>query len=169
MKKKGLNLPKQRIFTGPALIWKRIAAFIFDLFIIEFVLAFPFQSIIKRIIPKDISYSAAYRLFSTNTQYTKLLTMVMIMLSLLALFYFTILEYKLGQTIGKILLNIKVVSENKELKFWQCIARSLFLLPVFPFFLLWVIDPLYLFFNKKGQRLSEFLTKTKVVEDYIIR
>jgi len=93
---------------------------------------------------------------------------MMILLSILALFYFAILEYKLGQSIGKIFMNIKVISITKKLLFWQCIGRSLFLLPVFPFFLLWAIDPLFLFFNKKGQRLSEFLTKTKVVEDYII-
>jgi len=167
MRKKSLNLPKQRIFTGPALIWKRIAAFAIDFFVIEFVLGFPFQSLIKRIMPTELSYSEAYSFFMNNSYYTKMLTALMIMFSVLAILYFAILEYKLGQTVGKILMNIKVVGE-KKLGFWQCIGRSLFLIPAFPFFLLWVIDPLYLFFGKKGQRLSEVLTKTKVVENFII-
>jgi hypothetical protein len=168
MKRKGLNLPKQRTFIGPAIIWKRIAAFILDMFVIEFVLAFPFQSVIKSIIPGGISYAEAYQFFAGNPQFTAMLSTLMFIVSILALFYFSVCEYKLGRTVGKIFMNITVTSENKKLSYWQCLGRSLFLLPVFPFFLLWFIDPLFLFFNKKGQRLSEVLTKTRVVEDYVI-
>ncbi len=168
MKKRGLNLPKQRIFTGPAPIWKRIAAFIVDLLIIEFILAFPFQSILKKMIPTDLSYREAYQFFTNNPSSSSILTIIMVMISILALFYFVVLEYTLGQTVGKIFMNIKVIGEKKRLTLLQCIGRSLFLLPVFPFFLLWFVDPIFLFFNKKGQRLSEFLTKTKIVQDYVI-
>jgi len=166
MKKRGLNLPKERVFTGPALIYKRIGAFFMDLLVIEFILALPFQSIIKKSLPSNVSYKEAYNFFLNNPSFTTLFTLMMILLSILGILYFAILEYKFGQTIGKIFMNIKVVSENKKLLFWQCLARSLFLLPVFPFFVLWIGDPLFLFF--RGQRLSELLTKTKVVEDYII-
>lgn len=167
MKKKELNLPKQRTFTGPAPMWKRIGAFIIDILVIQLILALPFQSILRRIVPQKISYSEAYQLFTNNSALTSTLAIVMAVLSILAVFYFSVSEYKLGQSIGKIIMNIKVVSDRNSLNFWQCIGRSLFLLPIFPFFLLWFIDPIYLFFNKKGQRLSEVLTKTMVVQDYI--
>ncbi len=166
MRTKGLNLPKQKGFIGPALIWKRMAAFVIDILIIEVVLAFPFQSVLRRIMPEELSYSKAYEFLSSNPESVALLSTIMIALSIIAILYFSISEYRLGQSIGKILMNINVVSEKKRLSFWQCIGRSLFLVPAFPLILLWAIDPIFLFFNKKGQSLSEVLTKTRVVGTY---
>lgn len=168
MRKKSLNLPKQRAFIGPALVWKRIVAFVIDIIVIEFVFLFPFQALMKKMVPESLTYSEAYNILNSNTEYMAIFSVIIFIISILAIAYFAILEYRFGQSIGKILMNIKVVGKNKRLAFWQCICRSLFLLPVFPFFLLWVIDPLYLFFNKSSQRLSEVLTKTRVVERYAL-
>lgn len=169
MKKRGLKLPKERTFTGPALVWKRLLAFLADLLIINLILFFPFKRIIQKSIPEFTSYSEAYRFLSSNQTYTATLTIVSLIMSLFAILYFALLEYKIQQTPGKILFNISIVSEIKKLNFWQCTVRSLFLIPVFPFFLLWIIDPLFLFFTKTNQRLSEILSKTKTIEQYIIR
>ena len=168
MKKRGLKLPKERTFTGPALVWKRLLAFLADLLIINLVIFFPFKRIIQRAIPEFSSYSEAYNFLASNQGYTTTLTMVSLIMALLAILYFALLEYKLQQTPGKMLLNISIASETKKLSFWQFIVRSLFIIPVFPFFLLWVIDPLFMFFTKTNQRLSEILSKTRTVEMYII-
>jgi len=79
-----------------------------------------------------------------------------------------IFEKKLQQTPGKMVFNLYVKSQTKDLKYWQLFVRSMFLIPLFPFILLWLIDPIVMFFNKDSQRLSEILSKTKVVEKYKI-
>ena len=76
------------------------------------------------------------------------------------------LEKKMGQTIGKVLMRIYVVSDNNNLKTWQLLTRNLIFIPIFPFVLLWIIDPLFMFFTKTNQRLTEILSKTKVVEEF---
>lgn len=169
MKKRGLNLPKERTFTGPASVWKRLLSFVADLLIINLVIFFPFKRIIQKSIPEFSSYSEAYTFLASNQIYTTTLTIVSIVMSLFAILYFALLEYKLQQTPGKILFNISIISETKKLSFWQSIVRSLFIIPVFPFFLLWIIDPLFMFFTKTNQRLSEVISKTKTIEQYTIR
>lgn len=169
MKKRGLNLPKEQAFEGPALVWKRLLAFITDLLIINLVLFFPFKRIIQKSIPSFASYSEAYSFLTTHQSYTNNLTIVSIIMSLFAILYFALIEYKIQQTPGKILFNISIVSDTKKLSFWQFVVRSLFIIPIFPFFLLWIIDPLFMFFTKTNQRLSEILSKTKTVAIYIIR
>ena len=168
MKKRGLKLPKERTFTGPALVWKRLLAFVADILIINLVLFFPFKKILQKAIPEFDNYSEAYSYFASNSGHTATLTMVSFVMALLVLLYFISMEYKIGQTPGKILFNIYVVSEVKDIAVWQFIVRSLFIIPVFPFVLLWIIDPLFLFFTKTNQRLSEILSKTKTVQSYLV-
>ena len=166
---KMLNLPKERTFVGPALLWKRIAAFFIDMVIINLVVLFPFRSLFQDIIPKDYSFSEAYKLLSSSTNYAGFITSVSFMMSILVMLYFFMLEKKMGQTIGKMLMKIYVVSGNNSLKTWQLLARNLVFIPIFPFVLLWVLDPLFMFFTKTSQRLSEILGRTKVVEMYILQ
>jgi len=163
---KRLNLPKEKTFIGPALIWKRIAAFFIDMAVINLVILFPFRSLFRDIMPKDYNFSEAYKILSSSADYTGFLTSVSLVMSILVLLYFWMLERKMGQTIGKMLMRIYVVSSNKDLKAWQLLARNLVFLPVFPFILLWIVDPLFMFFAKTNQRLSEILSRTRVVEVY---
>lgn len=163
---KRLNLPKERTFTGPALLWKRIAAFFIDMAIINLVILFPFRSLFQNIIPKDYSFSEAYKLLSSSTDYTGFMTSVSLVMSVLVILYFLLLERRMSQTIGKMLMKVYVVSDNNALKAWQLLARNLVFIPIFPFVLLWVLDPLFMFFTKTNQRLSEILSKTRVVEKY---
>ncbi len=169
MKKRGLNLPEERTFKGPALVWKRFLAFLTDFLIINLVLFFPFKRLIQSSMPEFGSFSETYAYLISNQSYTQALTVVSLAMSIFALFYFALLEYKIQQTPGKMLLKISVIGEKKEVRFWQYLVRSLFIIPIFPFFLLWVLDPLFLFLTKTNQRLSEILSKTKTVEEYIIR
>ena len=169
MKKRGLNLPKESSFAGPAAIWKRAAAFVTDLLIINLVVMLPFRPLLQKIIPAELSYYEAYNFFTLHPGYSRIISIISAVIAILTIFYFAILEYKLKQTIGKTLMNIYVVSDAKEARFWQYIARSMFILPLFPFFILWVVDPIFLFFTKKNQRLSEILSKTRVIENYTVQ
>lgn len=164
-----LNLPKEKRFTGVAPVWKRFFAFIIDLLIIDFVIIFPFRNIILKIIPVGIPYSQAYDFLIGNPGFTRLISIITITISIFAILYFSILELKLNQTVGKIFMNIYVISESKKFRYWQALIRSLFFLPIFPFILLWVIDPIVLFFNKNNQRLSEILSKTRTIQNYTIQ
>lgn len=163
---KRLNLPKEKTFIGPALLWKRVVAFFIDLLILNLVVLFPFRSLFQGIIPKDYSFSEAYKFLSTSTNFTGFITSVSFVMAILITLYFYKLEKKMGQTIGKMLMRIYVVSENNDLKSWQLLVRNLVFIPIFPFILLWIIDPLFMFFTKSGQRLTEILSRTKVIETY---
>jgi uncharacterized RDD family membrane protein YckC len=165
MVKRGLNLPKKRSFKGPANLFKRVLAFILDLFIIN-LLIYPLASIVRKIVPETTSYMEAYTLLLNNPQYVNILTNISLLIAIIAILYFSILEFKLKQTVGKMVANIYVVSENKELRLWQCFVRNLFLLPFIPFILLWIIDPIYAIFTKENKRFSDVIAKTKVIEYY---
>ena len=166
MKKRGLGIPKSPKFQAPATLWKRILAFILDLVIIDLVLLFPLRRLLEKIVPLDMGIQETYQYLTTNTQVATALTFITFTIGVLALLYFSLLELKLNQTIGKMVFKIYVISINKELNFWQCIGRNLFALPFFPFIILWVVDPIFMFMTKDNRRLSEILTKTKTIEHF---
>ena len=163
MKKYDLKLPKSRTITTDASILKRIAAFLTDLLILDLIIAFPFQKLLEKMIP-SASASEIYRQISTNPALANQVYFIITLVGLMFIAYFAILEYKLGQTVGKMIFNIHVVStkEKEDLKFWQCLFSNLIFIPLFPFIILWAVDPIYLFITK--QTFSNSLTKTKVVE-----
>lgn len=164
---KRLNLPQEKAFVGPASFWKRIIAFFIDMLLINLFILFPFGRLFEGIIPKDYSFSESYRLLS-SISYKGFISAVSIAVSALIILYFFMLERKMGQTIGKRLMNIYVVSDNNSLKAWQLFVRNIMFIPIFPLILLWILDPLSMFFTKTSQRLSEILSRTKVVEKFLV-
>ncbi len=163
---KRLNLPQERTFTGPALIWKRVAAFFIDILVLNLTVLFPFRKFFQNLIPKGSSFSETYNYLRSSTNFTTYATVISFVMSILIIMYFFMLEKRMGQTIGKMLMKIYVVSDNEVTKPWQFLVRDLAFLPIFPFVLLWAADPLFMFFTKSNQRLTEILSKTKVVELY---
>ena len=81
---------------------------------------------------------------------TSLVLFIFAVRVLLALIYFSILEYKYGETVGKMLLNIKVESLVKKPSYPQYLIRSMFLLTVPPFILLWILDPIFILFTNSS-------------------
>jgi len=77
--------------------------------------------------------------------------------------YFTLMEFKLKQTLGKMLTRIYVKSDTKRLSYLQCVIRNI---PKFTFFIhelllvLFLVDVGYLIF--KGKRLFDKWSKTSV-------
>jgi hypothetical protein len=167
-----LKLPEKRVFIGPANIWKRILALLIDLLVLDFFVIGFFRDILIGIVGDGEAFSR-YTLLEGNEAVMGSLSMVFMLIVTLVITYFVLLQYAIGQTIGCLVLNIYVVhpESEKELvrpKFWQCIVRNLFVIPTLPFILLWVIDPVYMLFAKKGQRLTEMLSRTRVVERFEI-
>lgn len=162
----GLKLGKGKTFFSNASVLKRIIAFLIDILIINFIMLFPFKNIFDGIVPETESFSTTLELLSNNSEYSALITTVMVIIAFLMIFYFMVLEKKLKQTPGKMIFNLYVEPQGKDLKYWQLFVRSMFLIPLFPFILLWVIDPIVMLFTKENHRLSEILSKTKVVEKY---
>ena len=163
----GIGL-KGKAFLGHASVLKRIIAFAIDILIINWIILFPFKRIFDGIIPETESFSKTVELLSKNAEYSTFVTVIMILAAVLTILYFMILEKQLGQSVGKMLFNLHVKSQTKDLNYWQLFVRSMFFIPVFPFVLLWVIDTVVMLFKKENQRLSEILSKTKVVEQYKI-
>ena len=160
-----LSIPKERTFAGPALLWKRIAAFFIDIFIVTLVLSFSFRGLLKDALPKDYSFSQIFQMGSSGDFYTNFFPIYFTM-SILTLLYFYILEKKMSQTIGKKLMDIYIVSDTGSMKRWQALVRNLMFIPIFPFDLLFIADPILMIFTKTNQRLSERLSKTRVMEKY---
>jgi uncharacterized RDD family membrane protein YckC len=133
--------------------WKRAIAFIFDLLVINFVIAFPFQGIFQQ-------YAGSFN-FGIATSFSPHAYYALILISLLALLYFTFSEYYIGQTVGMMLVNIQAISTQGNVGLLKAFIRNCFILPFFPFVLLWLVELIHLIFYK--ERLLEKITGTKTV------
>ncbi|MFH1849917.1 MAG: RDD family protein [archaeon] len=147
-----------------ASVLKRILAFGIDLIVLYFVVVVPFGGVFAKIPAPDESFWATYEYFQ-GSGVSATITLAVILISIIAILYFSVLEWRLSQSIGKMALKLHVIGD-KNLPFWKCVVRSLFLIPVMPFALLWVADPLFMIFSQSHQRLLERVTKTKVIEKY---
>ena len=159
-------MKKSSGFTGPALLWKRIVAFLIDILILALFVFIPFRGVFAGSMKS--SFSESLKSIASNEQLISGFRPYYIAMSLLAFLYFFIMESKMSQTIGKKIMNLHVAGETKDLKKWQVFVRSLLFIPIFPFDLLVIIDPLFMFFRSSNQRLSEILSKTRVVEKYTV-
>jgi len=161
-----LNLPRQRSFLGPAAIWKRVVAFILDFIIIDFVVFTPFRGVVSKLMPKgDLAVMRAA--LESSPSLFNLLMGILLIAGILAMLYFVTLERILGTTVGKRIMRIEVVSEG-GLRLWQCLLRSIYLIPLFPLPLLWVADPVYMLFSHDNARLLERLSRTRTVERMVM-
>ncbi len=168
MKKRGQSIPGGKLITAPASVFRRMLAFLIDILIVELVLVMPFKSIIDKVLPSTTDYAVAMEMIQSSAAKFNILVSVMIMVSILMILYFSILEYKIGQTIGKIIMNIHVEPEKKSFKFWQVLVSNLTFIPIFPFILLWIIDPIYMLISQKNQRLMEKISKVIVTQKTIV-
>jgi len=160
-------MKKSKSFTGPALLWKRIAAFLIDLLVLCLFVFIPFRGVFAGSL-EEASFLESLKNITSNEEIIKEFIPYYIAMSLLAFLYFFMLENKMRQTIGKKIMNLYVASNGKEMKKWQVFVRNLMFIPVFPFDLLVIIDPLFMLFRSSNQRLSEILSRTRVVENYKI-
>lgn len=114
-------------------VWKRILALIIDILLFNVTVAVPLSGLVP-------------------ASFTATSTVLAVGVVLVALFfgYLVASQYLIGQTIGMMLFQYRATNTNE---LWRCVVRNIFILPVFPFILLWIIDPLFLAFT--GDRLTE--------------
>jgi uncharacterized RDD family membrane protein YckC len=84
---------------------------------------------------------------------------VILVLTVLAVIYPVVAEYRYGKTVGKHLMGLRVVRESgARISFGQSVVRQLPMLTQ-----VWWIDMLFALFTDKHQRAFEILSKTRVV------
>ncbi|HLC66695.1 MAG TPA: RDD family protein [Candidatus Nanoarchaeia archaeon] len=145
----------------PALLWKRVAAFVVDILVLDFTVFAPFRRIFAKAFP---DFAMLRMAMEGHITFSGSLAFAAVSMATLAMLYFTLCESIVGQTVGKMLFRLRVAGIASPPGFWRCFIRSLFLLPVFPFIAFWLIDPLYMFFTRSSQRLLERLSRTATVE-----
>ena len=153
----------------PATIWKRGLAYIIDLFVINLIIIMPFQKILEDL-GKGFSgkgFLEIYRFLTSNPSQLQAiipkLFVIFLVIALLSILYWAILEYKIGQSIGKILMRIYVKSQTGNLTFKQCFLRNVTKISTFPL----ILDASYMIFTKGYQRFFEKISKTFVLEQKI--
>ena len=160
-----LKLPKKRSMLSKASPWKRIFSFIIDILIINIFIIGPFTAVLQTSLPTSTDFMENYNFLYSNPEIINSLYMVFVVIFILIFVYFVLFEYKLRQTPGKMVFNLYLtpMKKKEEVKILQIILRNLAVFPIFPFLLLWIIDPLYLIFT--GRRLSDVFSKTVYVEE----
>ncbi len=151
----------QNLICSRVPLWRRAFAYIIDFLIIGLIILIPLQGFYSDI-PEEGGLSEAMTYLS-DREMTPQMFVIQFLIAFLSILYWAILEYKLGQSIGKLLMGIKIeraVSfKNKRISFWECFLRN-----VSKFNLILVIlDSLYMLFKRGEQRYLEVVTNTRVV------
>ncbi len=160
MKKPSLNV----LLKDPneVSIWKRGFAFLIDMLILELIVNVTFSSYIEKNIGDMGNIIEMYRYLSENYElFAPFLLTMSIISAFIALIYFTLLEWKLQQTIGKMIFKIKV---NPKIEFWQALVRNLPKSLFFISYTYWVFlfDIFYLAFTR--QRFFDKIARTSLVK-----
>lgn len=160
-----LDLPAERIVAVPAPFIRRISAVLIDLILLYWIILIPFERIIAGMIPSGISYSDAFLYLQQNPALLDLMLIVIGIFSLLSWLYFSILEYKLGATAGKLLMRIRVSGQKKDESptLPQSILRNMIIIFLYIFWPVVVIDALVALFNHHRQRATEMFSRTRTI------
>ena len=139
-------MPRNKALMLPAPLWKRVVAYLIDSAILLFILS-----------PLNVANNKT----SLNITLSKGLLLLIVVSMVLVLAYWSVLEYLFNQSVGKMFMNISVVSLAKgKLRFKQALIRNLSKVSS----LLLAIDCLNLFLRKSNQRYLETFVKTEVQE-----
>ena len=157
-----LNLPKQRTMLINSGFMKRTIAFFIDLLVIQFIIISPFRELLRRLVPVG-SFREAYSMLGAKES-TPAIYAISFFIAIMIFLYFTFSEYFAGQSIGKKVMGLHVVSDVGKLSLSQVMLRNLALFPLFPFIALWVIDPGFMIFTKTQRRLSDIISRTNVIQ-----
>ncbi len=146
---------KKAEINTPAPLWKKACAYVIDVLIVSLVIILPLGNLYPQ--KTTTSLNEAWSLLTQEL--TKTHMILSLLIGVLTILYWAILEYKLSQTLGKMLMKIRVHSLTNHLTFKQCIVRNLTKVS----FLLLLLDTLYII--KSGhQRFFDMLAQTEVIE-----
>jgi len=138
-------------------LWKRVFAYFIDAIIVNLVIFPPFKPYLSITVAESNSIFETLRsALSINLSLNMILISTSI--AILTVLYWALLEWRLNQSIGKLVMGLYVVAEKKAPTFTQCLTRNI--TKISPFVLL--LDCLYLF-KTKNQRYFEKLSGTNVM------
>jgi len=130
--------------------WKRVFALLVDLAVVDLIITRPLSRLISGRIDE----------FSDLLNFSFELVVVSFVIGLFAVFYWAILEYKIGQTLGALIFKLRARSLGKSMSFSQAFLRNITKMSV----VLLLIDSVNILFSEKKQRYFEVLSKTVTVE-----
>jgi uncharacterized RDD family membrane protein YckC len=148
------KLPKKKYMVKDAGLLRRLFAFIIDLLILNFVVLLPLSDIFKTYLGGTIQKNLA----TLSNSIPMTISFALIIITLLALAYFTLFQYYYRQTLGMMITKIKV---DGSVNLLTSFVRYIFLIPLLPFQLLWIIEPIFLILNKRA--ILEIITKTRTI------
>lgn len=139
----------------PAPLYKRIIAYLIDLAIVNLIIVSPFKSLMASLIPTNFSeiYTALTLMFSAKVM------LIIFISGIFAILYWAVLEFKIQQTLGSLILGISVMPLTKRYNFSQALLRNI---TKFSLILL-ILDSLFIFKSDKNQRLTERLSQTMMI------
>lgn len=138
-------------------VWKRVVAYVLDSIAMSIVIVTPLTMSFEKSV-EDLSFSEVFSYLFSSKDFM----LALVIVTMLTLFYWTFLEWKFNQTLGKIIMNISVESvDKKPLKFSQAVVRNLTKLSTFVL----IIDTIYMFYKNGDQRYFEELSKTHIIEE----
>lgn len=200
-----LNLPKEKVYFVRTPVFKRVLAFLLDLLVFDFTIgplkrfAEGYANISSMNGFAGLTMGSAY--FSSPAYLT--LASITILIGFLFFLYNFIMQYYLGQTLGMMMFNIRLVnigaierakrtghgaSMNRELRkddefsldgkskiskkqyisavptAAQIFLRNIIFLPIIPFVVLWIVEPVYMLIKK--ERLLDAWIMIGVVEEF---
>lgn len=135
----------------PASFTRRGFAYILDILVILLVIITPFYN--------NIDKSSVNLKSIIKPELDKTHVIAVTIISILVVLYWAIFEYLFGQSIGKMLIHIQVISLNKTLKFSQTLIRNISKITS----ILVLLDCLNIVFSKTNQRFLEKISKTQVI------
>lgn len=138
--------PRSQEVRQNASFLRRLGAFIVDILVIDLVMTAPFTSLLAGLVAR--AQASGF----SSVAYTQRELAIIVVMFLMAYLYFVLFEYVLGQTIGMMVANTRI----SDGQLWQILVRNSFVIPLFPFIIFWVVEPLAVLFGRRGvlERLS---------------
>ena len=129
-----LKLPKNREIISSAQFSRRLLALIIDLIIIDFfIISFFREQIIK--ISSGLNINQIIKLISLRPELITQLLIINLIIAVLTMTYFVLTDFFVGQSFGKYLLKLEVITDIKHshITLKQSIIRNLGTFMIFPF------------------------------------
>lgn len=129
---------------------KRGLAFLIDLAIVDLVITRPLSKLV------DEEFNEIFDLLNISAE----LIVLSLLIGFFGVFYWAILEYKIGQTLGAMIFKLRAKSLNGSISFSQALLRNATKISI----ALLLIDSINIIFSEKKQRYFEAFSKTVTVE-----
>ena len=131
---------------------KRIIVYLIDFVAVNIIISVPFGKVVSE------ETEQWFSIFAQSA--SPKVIMVSVAMAVLTYVYFVVTEYKVQQTLGKLILGIKISSTEKQTSLAQILLRNISK----PFPLVLFIDTLYAWVKGGKQRVLERWSQTSVVQ-----